>query len=307
MKKIVITTGDPAGCGPQITLKAINALKNFPVEFIIVGDKAIMKKIPLYARLKKRVVFIDADTPGINNLAYGCASKLSGLASLSYLNIALQIMSENSITRLVTAPVSKEAIQMVAPAFAGHTEYLAMHYKVKNVVMMMASKKLKVILFTRHCALREVAGLISKNSLIGAFSLVLSSLKEIFTIKNPRIAVASLNPHAGINTFLDKEEKTVLYAVKKFPGEIFGPYPCDTLFMQEKISRFHCIFCLYHDQAMMPFKLLSFKNGVNVTLGLPITRTSPDHGVAYEFIRKNKTPFYSSMQEAVKLALKLSP
>jgi 4-hydroxythreonine-4-phosphate dehydrogenase len=128
----------------------------------------------------------------------------------------------------------------------------------------------------------------------------------MFKIKNPKIALVSFNPHAGINTFMNEEEKVISQAVRKFRNRIYGPFPADTIFIKENFRKYHCIITLYHDQGMIPFKLLSFKEGVNLTLGLPIVRTSPAHGVAYDVLKKGKKPFSSSMIEAVKLALSLN-
>jgi 4-hydroxythreonine-4-phosphate dehydrogenase len=172
--------------------------------------------------------------------------------------------------------------------------------------MMMVSGKLKVILFTRHIPLREVPSFIRKKDLIDTFFLVYSSLKKMFKIKNPLLAVTSLNPHAGLDTFLGREEKIVYDAIRSFGHRIYGPFPSDTIFIEKNLRKYHCIICLYHDQAMVPFKLLSFREGVNLTLGLPVIRTSPAHGVAYDAMRNGATPFSSSMLEAIRLALKLS-
>jgi 4-hydroxythreonine-4-phosphate dehydrogenase len=125
-------------------------------------------------------------------------------------------------------------------------------------------------------------------------------------IKKPKIVISSFNPHAGIDTFLGKEEKIIKSAMNKCEHKIYGPYPADTLFLKNKIKDYDCIICLYHDQAMIPFKLLSFKQGVNLTIGLPIIRTSPAHGVAFDLIRKAKRPLHHSMLEAIKLSAKLS-
>ena len=304
-KKIVITTGDPAGCGPIITLKAIDSLKDLKVNFTVVGDKKILKKYPAYYRLANKVDFIDLNTPGIANLKPGAVSKLSGRAAMSYLDKALEIMRSEGVRRLVTAPLSKEAVNMCLPGFMGHTEYLADAFGVKRAEMMMCSEKMRAVLFTRHIPLRQVSDFIKPAALNTTFSLVYSSLQKIFKIRNPRVAVVSLNPHAGVNTFLEKEEKTIIKTMKKSRHRFFGPFPSDTVFVPQNAKQYDCIICLYHDQAMIPFKLLSMKNGVNLTLGLPVIRTSPAHGVAYDIIKKGKLPFASSMRAAIELALKL--
>lgn len=303
-KKVVITTGDPAGCGPFITLKAIEALAAPKNDFFIVGDKKVLEKIPVFSKVKNRINLIDVNTPGIGKIKSGRVSELCGCASLNYLKRGLELTKELDIKRIVTAPVSKEAVKYVLPDFSGHTEYLAGYFGVKNYVMMMASRKLKVVLFSRHIPLREVSHYLNAVELINTFSLTYFSLKKMFKINEPKIAVASCNPHAGMNTFLDKEEEIIYKAVKKFK-KIDGPYPSDTLFTKDNLKKYDCVVCMYHDQAMIPFKLLSFLNGVNITLGLPIIRTSPAHGTAYDIMKRGISPFFSSMVEAVKLALML--
>ncbi|MCK9572996.1 MAG: 4-hydroxythreonine-4-phosphate dehydrogenase PdxA [Candidatus Omnitrophica bacterium] len=304
-EKIIATIGDPAGCGPYITLKAIESLENFGAQFFVVGDKEILNRFDVYKKISKRITLIDLDTPGINKLKPGYVSKLSGRASINYLKKALEVMSEYGVKRLVTAPLSKEAVQLNLADFSGHSEYLADYFECK-IEMMMAAKKIKTVLFTRHIPFKKVPDFINEKNLSSTFNLVLKSLQELFKIKRPKIAVASLNPHAGINTFFGSEEKTIHKVVRKFNGNFYGPYPPDSLFTQDSIKQYDCIIALYHDQGMIPFKLLSMKTGVNLTIGLPIIRTSPAHGVALDIVRQNKKPFSSSMVEAIKLALRLS-
>jgi len=302
--KIIITTGDPAGCGPYVALKAIEILKNRPIDFYVVGDRKILSRLDVYGKISKRIKLADVNTPGIDKLKIGYASKLSGSAGINYLNCALKIMREQGIKRLVTAPLSKEAVQLNIRGFSGHSEYLAGYFKC-DMEMMMVSDKLKTVLFTRHIPFKKVPGSLRAKELSRTFALVLKSIRNLFKIKHPKIAVASLNPHAGINTFLGNEEKIISRAVKKFP-EISGPYPSDSLFTPVAIDKYDCIIALYHDQGMIPFKLLSMQTGVNLTLGLPAIRTSPAHGVAFDVMRSNKKPFASSMVAAIELAAKLS-
>lgn len=305
MKKIIITIGDPAGCGPYITLKSITALQKEKIEFFVVGDEVVLKTLPLYKNLTKRINLINANAIDIEKLKFGQASLLSGKAALNYLNIALAISTREKISRLVTAPLSKEAVAKIYPSFVGHTEYLAEYFKVKKFTMMMVSPKLKTVLFTRHIPLRNVSWAINRNAILSEFTLVYSALQKMFAIANPKIAVCAVNPHAGVDTFLDKEDKMISKAINIFSKKVYGPYPADTLFTESNLKQYDCIICAYHDQAMIPFKLLSFKQGVNLTLGLPIIRTSPAHGTAFDLIRDKKTPFYQSMLAAIKLALKL--
>ncbi|UCG35761.1 MAG: 4-hydroxythreonine-4-phosphate dehydrogenase PdxA [Candidatus Omnitrophota bacterium] len=305
VKKIVITTGDPAGCGPLITLDALNSLKDANADFFVVGDERILKRFPIYTRIKKRFCLIGANSPYVDKIKSGYPSRLCGQAALNYLRTGLKTLKKEKIKRLVTAPVSKEAIQKVVSGFSGHTEYLADYFGVKNFEMMMVSPELKVVLGTRHIPLRKVCASIQTKNIIKTLNLVHSSLLKMFKIKNPKIALVSINPHAGINTHLEKEERIMLDTLKRVNAKIFGPFPADTIFIEQNLKKYDCLVCFYHDQAMIPFKLLSIKEGVNLTLGLPIIRTSPAHGVAFDVMKAGKKPFSSSMVAAIRLALKL--
>lgn len=305
-KKVVISSGDPAGCGPLITLKAIADYKYKNVDFFVVGDKKIFQKLVIYKKVKNRIKLIDLNTSGIIKIKKGIASKLSGKASLSYLDKSLELMKTGGIKRLVTAPLSKEAVKFTSRKFSGHTEYLANHFKVKSYAMMMASLNLKTVLLTRHIPLKEVSKSLRIKDIYKVLCLVDKTLRRQFKIKSPKIVLCAFNPHAGVNTFLEQEEKKILKAKLKFKGSAWGPYPADTIFTKKILQQYDCVICAYHDQAMIPFKLLSFYKGINITLGLPIIRTSPAHGVAYDFAKKRKDPSHSSMLEAIKSALELS-
>ncbi|MBU2265826.1 MAG: 4-hydroxythreonine-4-phosphate dehydrogenase PdxA, partial [Candidatus Omnitrophica bacterium] len=203
-------------------------------------------------------------------------------------------------------PLSKEAVQSIKKKFSGHTEYLQDHFRAAQVEMMMVSKQLKVVLLTRHTVLRKAGALINSKDVAKTLELVYTSLKQQFKIKKPRIVLASFNPHAGVDTFLEKEEKEIVSGISKFKGKTYGPYPADSLFTKDNLKLYDCVISTYHDQAMIPFKLLSMKDGINLTLGLPVIRTSPAHGPAFDLIRQDKKPFSSSMLEAIKLAVQLT-
>lgn len=305
-KRIVIASGDPAGCGPYITLEAIRQCLRKNVDFFVIGDLKIFKRLPQFLRLNKRINFIDLNNQNIEKIKYGYPTLLSGSASLSYLQKALSVMKREKIKRLVTAPLSKEAVKFRVKNFKGHTEYLARHFRVKNIAMLMASGKLKAILLTRHVSLAQASKLLKKELIVGVLNLVHQALRQQFKIKNPRITFASFNPHAGVDTFIGKEEAAILAARSAFKGLTFGPYPADTIFCGDNLKKYDCIICSYHDQGMIPFKMLSFKDGVNITLGLPIIRVSPAHGVAFDTVRSGRIPFHSSMYAAITTALKMA-
>jgi 4-hydroxythreonine-4-phosphate dehydrogenase len=305
-KPIIITSGDPAGCGPYITLKAISELKKSSVDFFVVGDSFIYEPYPLYKQIKQRINFVDVKTPGISSLKRGVLSKLSGRASLNYLKAGLDLSKTLNIKRMVTAPLSKEAVKLNLSYFCGHTEFLADYFKAPRVAMLMASARLNVAIITRHIMLKEVSANISKKNIVDTISLVYDFFKKQRGLKKPKIAISAVNPHSSKKTFIGSEEKKILSAIKVFKFKVHGPYPADTLFTLDKYKLYDCIVCSYHDQAMIPFKLLSFCDGVNVTLGLPIVRTSPVHGVAYDLIEQKKKPDHSSMKAAINWALSTS-
>lgn len=308
-KIIVISGGDPAGCGPQIIVAALRELvtkKQSRIQYQVVGDACIFQRLPQFCDIAPHIHFIDAATPGIGSLRFYSGTRTSGQAALGYLDIALRQCRDTGAA-LVTAPVSKEAIGLLRPGFCGHTEYIASHYQVKHYAMMMSSSALKIVLCTRHIPLAEVSGHLKTAELCMIFRMIYKALRIQCAIDAPRIAAASCNPHAGLDTFCGREERRVIAAIKKSRVPIQGPFPADTLFIPAHQARFDCILCMYHDQGMIPFKILAFTQGVNVTLGLPIVRTSPAHGTAYGLMQSGGTPSHQSMRAAIQMAASLRP
>ncbi len=301
-KEIIVTSGDPAGCGPYIILKSISELKKTYADFFIIGDSCVYEAYPLYKKIRQRINFVDVKTVGIGSLKKGALSKLSGKASLNYLRAALDLSKKLKVKRIVTAPLSKEAVKLNLPGFCGHTEFFASHFKTSRFAMLMASPRINVAIITRHISLRDVSSSISRKNIVDTVSLVYDFLKKQRNRK-PKIAISAVNPHSGEKTFIGREERKILNAIKHLKFKIYGPYPADTLFIEANYKLYDCIICAYHDQAMIPFKLLSFRDGVNITLGLPIVRTSPVHGVAYDLINQKKNPDHFSMKAAINLAL----
>lgn len=299
---MIITSGDPAGCGPYITLKSLENLNLSGAVFLVVGDKSVLEKVPGSAKVLRRIEMIDCRTSGISRLKKGRISELAGRASLDYLETALDLALKEKVQALVTAPVSKEAVQLVLPEFSGHTEYLAGFFAVKKFCMLMASPRLNVVLLTRHIPLRDVPQALTSKIITETVDLVYSFLKTRCALSRPKIAVTSLNPHAGKDTFFDHEERVIARAVALRRNKLSGPFPSDTIFIPERMKQFDCILCCYHDQGMIPFKLLSFADGVNVTLGLPLIRTSPAHGTAFDAVRRRAPLASSSMEAAIRYA-----
>ncbi|MFZ5801287.1 MAG: 4-hydroxythreonine-4-phosphate dehydrogenase PdxA [Candidatus Omnitrophota bacterium] len=287
-----ITIGDPKGIGPEVTLKAIGRLKEKKARIVVIGSGSVLRKLT-GGKLQgfELVDLEDASCP-----------------AFAYLEKAVALLKQKKIDRLVTAPVSKAAINAAGIKFSGHTEYLAKRFKVRDFAMLFVAAKLKVALVTRHIPLREVSRRISPERIIKTVLLTANFLKRHYQIKGPRIAVCGLNPHAGEGGLLGEEELSVMApAIQRLKAQlknIYGPLPSDTVFLPAAQGKFDAVVAMYHDQAMIPIKTLAFAKAVNVTLGLPFIRTSPAHGTAFDIAGKNLAD-PASMFEALKLAIRL--
>jgi len=230
-----------------------------------------------------------------------------GRACVSYIKKAVELASSKEVDGIVTAPISKEALKMAGFMWPGHTEMLSELTGTKDYAMMLVGGPLRVILVTIHTALKNVPDLITKSKVLKTIRLAKKAC-NMLGIKNPGIAVAGLNPHAGeAGIFGDEEIKKIIPAVREAQKEdiaVSGPYPPDTVFHKAYKGDVDIVVCMYHDQGLIPLKMIAFDKGVNVTIGLPFIRTSPDHGTAYDIAWKGvANP--SSMIEAIKLAARL--
>ncbi|MCP4670299.1 MAG: 4-hydroxythreonine-4-phosphate dehydrogenase PdxA, partial [Desulfobacula sp.] len=239
----------------------------------------------------------------------------TGKAMLNYILKGIDLALENRIQALVTCPITKTALKLAGSQFPGHTEILAHKTNTKNYAMMLAGDRLKVVLVTIHIPLSKVAASFTTKSIIQKIELTHTSLKERFDIKSPRIAVAGLNPHAGEALMFGNEEEKIISPAVKLANQkgymVEGPLPPDTVFYQAvhgksgdgtNRGKYDAVICMYHDQGLIPFKLIHFKDGVNTTLGLPIVRTSVDHGTAYDIAWQGIAD-HSSLVEAIKMAI----
>jgi 4-hydroxythreonine-4-phosphate dehydrogenase len=231
----------------------------------------------------------------------------SGGASVGFIEKAIDLALRKEVDAIVTAPISKEALKMAGYPWPGHTEMIAEKCGTRNYAMMLAGGPLRVILVTIHTAIKNVPGLIRKDSVLRTIRLAKKAC-DMMGMKDPRIAVAGLNPHAGeAGIFGSEEVEEIAPAVDEAMHEglpVTGPYPPDTVFHKAYKGEIDMIVCMYHDQGLIPLKMICFDTGVNVTIGLPIIRTSPDHGTAYDIAWKGiASP--SSMIEAIKLAAAL--
>ena len=309
MKKPVIgiTMGDPAGIGPEVIQKALRdpALHKLG-HFVIIGD------FKTFSRYQKKplsnIQFLDLKNTGKKTI-FGKVTKENGRASLEYLDTALSLLKAKQISALVTGPLCKEAVQLVSRGFTGHTEYLASFFNIKKYEMMFVVDDLKIVVTTRHIPLAEVSKKITKASIYDTITMTAQSLQNFFKIRNPRIAVCGLNPHAGEGGRIGKEEiKIIIPAIKKaqkqFP-KVCGPFAADTLFCPFNLKNFDAVISMYHDQGLIPIKSASFSKLVNFTLGLPVIRTSPAHGTAFDIVGKDKAD-PCPMKESIKLAARLA-
>ncbi|MBX7147686.1 4-hydroxythreonine-4-phosphate dehydrogenase PdxA [bacterium] len=278
---IAISLGDPLGIGWEITQKAL--------------------KDPAIKKLARFEIF---GTPFNKIISLRKAGELSAQA----LDQATQAVMMGECDALVTAPVSKTHLKLAGFPFPGQTEYLADVTETKNSAMMLASPQLKVVLVTIHVPLAKVPALITPKKILEKIILTHASLKKDFGIKKPKIAVCGLNPHAGEGGMFGNEEKfKIIPAIKSAQKKkivAVGPLPPDTVFHEAKKVKYDAVVCMYHDQGLIALKTLDFDRGVNLTMGLPIIRTSPDHGPAFDIAGKNKANA-SAFKEAIKTAVTL--
>lgn len=281
MKPIIgITIGDVAGIGPEIVKKALSSPKVHKVCLpIVIGDPAEIK----------------TKTGKVNARA--------GEYAMKCVRDAVEMVLQRNIDAIVTAPISKESIHKAGYRFEGHTDYLAYLTGTKKYSMMFVSPKIKVLLVTIHLKIKDVARKITQQAVIRAIKHAAIGAR-LLKIKNPKIAVCALNPH-GAETG-EEEKKIIIPAIKKSRiKNIKGPFSADTLFYKAINKEFDIVIAMYHDQGLIPLKMLGFEKGVNVTLGLPFIRTSPDHGTAYDIAGKNKAD-PTSLIKAIELAAEMA-
>ncbi len=319
---IAVTMGDATGIGPEVVVKALSDARLTNCHPVIIGDPQTLREatgnssplsieligdIPDQPSLPGVIQVLDPYGKNLSGLEPGCPCAQSGAAALTYIETAAKLALAGKITAMTTAPISKHAIQAAGSEFPGHTEFLAYLTKSNNYAMMLAGGSLRVALATIHIGLATVAGALRTDNILKVIRLLWAELPALGAGQQ-RIAVAALNPHAGEDgIFGGEEEEKIVPAVKKAQAEgidVSGPYPADSLFWRAAEGEFDAVVAMYHDQGLVPLKLLAFHTGVNVTLGLPIIRTSPDHGCAFDLAGKNKAN-PSSMIEAINLALRM--
>jgi 4-phospho-D-threonate 3-dehydrogenase / 4-phospho-D-erythronate 3-dehydrogenase len=286
--RIGITVGDPAGIGPEIALKAVADARVTEVcEPILYGPH--------------RPDELAAFTPGEMSAA-------AGRAAYDAIARAVQDARDRTIAAIATAPISKEAFALAGLPWKGHTDLLAHLTAAPRVAMMFHAAALRVVLATIHVPLRQVPALLTREVVDGIIALTVGEMPR-FGYPRPRIAVAGLNPHAGEHGVIGEEDEAVLRpaidAARSRGVDISGPWPGDTIFGRAARGEFDVVIACYHDQGLIPVKLLAFNRAVNVTLGLPIVRTSVDHGTAFDIAGRGVAD-HSSLVEAVRLAARLA-
>lgn len=303
--------GDPCGVGPEIIIKALNDNRVRRVcAPVVIGDRGLIRRIAARLNLPVPTDIKNLSSLDLKAIKPGRPTVEAGRAMISYIEEAVSMALSGEAEAVVTAPISKEAAKKAGFRFPGHTEFIAHLTKTKDFSMMLGGKDLKVILVTIHEPLRDVPRLVTGKAVLKTIRITDDSFRRYFGLKNPRIAVAGLNPHAGEGgMFGDEEENTIIPAVEKARRlgiNAIGPLPPDTVFYRAvRKKEFDCVVSMYHDQGLGPLKLLHFEDGINATLGLPIIRTSVDHGTAYDIAWKGKAS-PSSLIAAIETAVEMA-
>src|SRR5512133_3055961 len=314
--------GDPSGIGAEVTARALATHRGAIVPYVF-GDANVFGAAARRARLSLPAVEPGQPLPPggalicVTRLPRAAAlpgkpSRAGGAAQLAYLQAAYAAVVAGQADALCTAPVSKAQVALAEKGFVGHTEWLEARTKAKRSVMMLAGPRLRVALVTNHLQLAKIPRSVTPSGVLGTIAVTHRSLHEEFGIARPRIAVCAMNPHAGEGgSFGDEERRLVMPALaraRRLGILASGPYPADSVFFRAHRGEFDAVVALYHDQGLIPIKLVDAlldEPAVNVTLGLPIVRTSPDHGVAYDIAGRGKAS-HESMWAALALAAKLA-
>ncbi|HKP30836.1 MAG TPA: 4-hydroxythreonine-4-phosphate dehydrogenase PdxA [Gemmatimonadales bacterium] len=298
--RIAITLGDPRGIGPEITAQALAAVTGATVT--VIGPDDLIAPLPAHARVGV------GTWNGGSGAGSGAEARARGLRAGALAGRAIETAAtlalEGAVDAIVTAPIEKYATRLAGFPYPGHTEWLAHLAGDLDVAMMLAADNLRVVLVTTHVAFRDVPALLTTDRVVRTGRIVLEGLRDWFGIQSPRLAICAVNPHAGEQGLFGDEEARILEPAAKALGAA-GPLSADTVFVRAIRGEFDAVLAPYHDVGMTAIKVAAFGRGVNVTLGLPFPRTSPDHGTALDIAGQGKADA-SSMIEAVRLAIKLA-
>lgn len=320
---LAVTMGDPSGIGPEVIAK-MYLRRPDQRRWVVVGDPSVMQHalVALGADVPVRTIStmseavfdgasldVMASSQLVDLPPVGQVSALGGQAAFDAIIAAIDLARENCICGIVTAPIHKEALAAAGQTYPGHTEILADHGGGGRVAMMLANEDIRTVLVTIHCSLAEAIRRGDFDAQMNAIRLAQAGARAL-GIANPRVAVAGLNPHAGEGGLFGDEEiriiRPAIDAARKEGIDASGPWPGDTVFMQARNGRFDIVVAQYHDQGLIPVKYMGVEKGVNITLGLPFVRTSPDHGTAFD-IAGTGVADPSSLETAFDYALQLQP
>ncbi len=317
VKPLALTMGDPAGIGGELTIRAWQTLRTSGPCFVTLDDPQRLSDIPIAeisAPAEAADIFANAlpvlPVKLVESPHPGHPSKANARAVIASIERATALCMSGEAGGMVTNPINKAALYDAGFAYPGHTEFLAeltgAHGK---QIMMLASPDLRVVPVTVHASLRNSISMLTTEAIVAAARTTADALRRDFAIAHPRLGIAGLNPHAGEQGALGDEETTIIapaIATLRAEGiDVSGPWPPDTMFTRTARARYDAAICMYHDQALIPLKTLDMDHGVNVTLGLPIVRTSPDHGTAYDIAGKGIAD-PSSLIAAIQLAAELA-
>lgn len=319
---IGITLGDYNGIGPEVILKALQGNHfNRICTPVVYGSMRVLNRYKHLLDLKDWQLFGAQSIANLNQKATnviscwndqqtevepGKVTEEAGKAALASLQRAVADLKEGKLDAIVTAPINKANIQSEEFKFPGHTEYFTETFEATDSLMFLVSEQIRVGVVTSHIPLGRVRSQLTQERIKQKLDLMFHSLKADFGIKKPRIAVLGLNPHAGEGGLLGSEETEVIAPViqeyKNKGNLVFGPFPSDGFFGALSYRKYDAVLAMYHDQGLMPFKMIAFADGVNFTAGLPIVRTSPDHGTAYDIAGKNQAD-ENSLKQAIFTAI----
>lgn len=324
---IGITAGDAAGVGPELILKSLSRIKKKNISFLIIGDYFVFKRIkkrlkqkniktpPLNLINKKEdtlpsaVNFLDLNIIGKRKFKMGEPHKICGHAQVEYIKKAVSIAGSGAIDAIVTAPINKKTLHLAGYKWPGHTELLAHLTDSEDFAMMFSAKHMKVVLVTIHILVKKISKCLKKEDIYRKIKLTQNFLKKYFKIKKPLIGICGLNPHASDGGLFGNEEKRIIKpaVIKAQRNRIkaIGPESAEALFYKMYHKEIDAVICMYHDQGLVPLKMILREKAVNITVGLPFIRTSPSTGTAYDISPKLKASS-SSMTEAIKLAVYLT-
>jgi 4-hydroxythreonine-4-phosphate dehydrogenase len=310
--RIAITCGEPAGVGPEVALKAVSTGLPEGVEPVLVGPESVWRGarglLPVGTDAGRRQT-VEVSAPETADWGWGKPTEASGRIAAEAVETAARLALEGGVEALVTAPLTKRGLMAAGRPYPGHTELLEALCRKGKATMMLAGSRLRVVLVTTHAPLAKVPTLITRESVFQTVCAAHRGLEEDLGILRPRIGVAALNPHGGEEGAFGREEKTAVgpaVADARREGvDAEGPLPADSLFHRAVEGQFDAVVAMYHDQGLVALKLLHFHDGVNVTLGLPIVRTSPDHGTAFDIAGRGVARA-DSFREAIRWAAEIA-